>query len=168
MKFSRPLLKAFLIFPMNVMGVIPAFLLWCSRPSGVLESFSYSFNGARSFSGTMLVVLGAGLCWKTVSIFTEYGEGTPAPYDPPKKLVVQGPYVYVRNPMMVGVWLVLSGEALVFGSILLLLWFLIFLGLCLILIPVWEEPELQNRFGKPYQEYMQNVPRWIPRFPLNK
>lgn len=160
MKLSRSLIKAFLIFPVNVMGVIPAFLIWCSRSGGMLEHFPYSFHAFRSVGGTLLILAGAVLCWKTVSLFTEFGEGTPAPFDPPKKLVIRGPYVHMRNPMMVGVWLVLSGEALLFGSLPLATWFLVFLILCLILIPVWEEPDLEKRFGEPYREYMRKVPRW--------
>ena len=160
MKFSRPLIKAFLIFPVNVMGVIPALLVWCSRPGGVLERFPYSFSNVRSLVAMLLIAVGAGLCWKTVSLFIEYGEGTPAPFDPPRKLVIQGPYFYMRNPMMVAVCLVLSGEALLFASALLGLWFLFFFGLCLVLIPLWEEPDLENRFGQSYREYKQKVPRW--------
>jgi protein-S-isoprenylcysteine O-methyltransferase Ste14 len=160
MKFSRPLIKAFLIFPINVMGVIPTFLVWCSRPGGVLERFPYSFSNVRSLVAMLLIAVGAGLCWKTVSLFIEYGEGTPAPFDPPRKLVIRGPYIYMRNPMMVAVCLVLSGEALLFASVPLGLWFLFFFGLCLILIPLWEEPDLEKRFGGSYREYKQKVPRW--------
>ena len=162
MKFSRPLIKAFLIFPLNVMGVIPAFLVWCSRPEGLLGHFQYGFSDLRFATGALLLAVGARLCWKTVSLFTEYGEGTPAPFDPTRKLVILGPYLYVRNPMMIGVWLVLSGEALIFGSIPLWIWLLVFLSMCLVLIPILEESELENRFGMPYREYMQKVPRWIP------
>ena len=160
MKFSRPLIKAFLIFPINVMGVIPTFLVWCSWPGGVLEGFPYSFSNVRSLVAMLLIAVGAGLCWKTVSLFIEYGEGTPAPFDPPRKLVIRGPYIYMRNPMMVAVCLVLSGEALLFASVPLGLWFLFFFGLCLILIPLWEEPDLEKRFGESYREYKQKVPRW--------
>lgn len=160
MKFSRPLIKAFLIFPINVMGVIPTFLVWCSRPGGVLERFPYSFSNVRSLVAMLLIAVGAGLCWKTVSLFIEYGEGIPAPFDPPRKLVIRGPYIYMRNPMMVAVCLVLSGEALLFASVPLGLWFLFFFGLCLILIPLWEEPDLEKRFGESYREYKQKVPRW--------
>jgi protein-S-isoprenylcysteine O-methyltransferase Ste14 len=168
MKLSRSLVKAFLIFPLNVMGVIPALLIWCSRSGGVLERFSYDLNSLRFLAGTLLVTLGVGLCWKTVSLFTEVGEGTPAPFDPPRKLVIEGPYIYLRNPMMVGVWMVLLGESLIFGSALLGAWFLVFCGLCLILIPVWEEPDLEKRFGEPYREYERKVPRWIPKLSINK
>ena len=160
MKFSRPLIKAFLIVPINVMGVIPTFLVWCSRPGGVLERFPYSFSNVRSLVAMLLIAVGAGLCWKTVSLFIEYGEGTPAPFDQPRKLVIRGPYIYMRNPMTVAVCLVLSGEALLFASVPLGLWFLFFFGLCLILIPLWEEPDLEKRFGESYREYKQKVPRW--------
>jgi protein-S-isoprenylcysteine O-methyltransferase Ste14 len=168
MKLSRSLVKAFLIFPLNVMGVIPALLIWCSRTGGILEPFSYGFNSLRFLAGIFLVTLGAGLCWKTVSLFTEVGEGTPAPFDPPRKLVIEGPYTYLRNPMMVGVWLVLLGESLIFSSVLLGAWFLVFCGLCLILIPIWEEPDLEKRFGEPYRKYERNVPRWIPKLSYYK
>ena len=167
MKLSRSLVKAFLIFPLNVMGVIPSFLIWCSRPGGILERFPCDFNSLKFIAGTLLVASGLGLCWKTVSLFTEVGEGTPAPFDPPRKLVIEGPYIYLRNPMMVGVWLVLFGESLIFGSVLLGAWFLAVCGLSLILIPVWEEPGLVKRFGEPYQKYERKVPRWLPKFSFN-
>jgi protein-S-isoprenylcysteine O-methyltransferase Ste14 len=163
MKLSRSLVKAFLIFPLNIMGVIPSLLIWCSQPGGVLERFPCDFNSLRFIAGTLLAVSGMGLCWKTVSLFTKVGEGTPAPFNPPKKLVIEGPYIYLRNPMMLGVWLILFGESLIFGSILLVAWFLAICGLCLILIPVWEEPSLEKRFGKPYLEYKRKVPRWSPK-----
>jgi protein-S-isoprenylcysteine O-methyltransferase Ste14 len=167
MKLSRSLVKAFLIFPLNIMGVIPSILVWCSQPAGVLDRFPFDFSSLRFITGTLLVASGVVLCWKTVSLFTEVGEGTPAPFDPPRKLVIEGPYIYLRNPMMVGVWLVLLGESLIFGSVLLVVWFLAVCGLSLIFIPVWEEPGLEKRFGEPYREYERKVPRWLPKFSFN-
>ena len=164
MKLSRSLIKAFLIFPLNVMGVIPAFLVWCSQPEAMLEDFPFEFKSFRSLAGILLTTLGAVLCWKTVSLFTEVGQGTPAPFDPPRRLVTRGPYFYMRNPMMVGVWLVLFGEALFFGSVPLGAWFFIFFSLCLGVVPIFEEPDLEKRFGEPYREYRLSVPRWIPKF----
>ena len=70
--------------------------------------------------------------------------------------------------MMVGVWLVLLGEALVFSSIALGLWFAIFYSLSLVLITVWEEPDLEFSFGDSYREYKLKTPRWIPNFYLMK
>ncbi len=163
MKVSPNLIKAFLLFPLNVMGVIPALLLYFTRPGSALREFAFSFQSHRSILGAAAIAFGLYLCWITVSLFTDYGEGTPAPFDPPKKLVARGPYRHTRNPMMLGVWTVLIGEALLFGSLPLFFWFLVFALACLVLIPLWEEPDLQKRFGQDFQSYKENVPRWIPR-----
>ena len=164
MKVTTPLIKAFVIFPMNVMGVIPGFLLWSSREGGIFEKYPLSFDLIRSFPGGLLIGAGASLCWISVSLLSEYGGGgTPAPYDPPKFFVARGVYTHVRNPMMIGVILVLLGEAMLFGSLPVFIWALIFFQACLVLIPFWEEPDLENRFGEAYLEYKRKVPRWIPK-----
>lgn len=163
MKVTPSLIKAFVIFPMNVMGVVPGLLLWFSRKGGSLENYPPGFGLVRSFPGGLLIGAGASLCWVSVSLFSEYGGGgTPAPYDPPKKFVARGVYTRVRNPMMIGVVFVLSGQALLCGSIPLLVWCLVFLQGCLVLVPFWEEPDLERRFGEAYLEYKSQVPRWIP------
>ena len=165
MKITPSLVKAFIIFPMNVMGVIPGFLLWCSREGGVLEKYYPSFDLLRSFPGGLLMGAGASLCWISVSLFSEYGGGgTPAPYDPPKIFEARGVYSRVRNPMMIGVIMVLLGEAMLFGSLPVFIWAFIFIQGCLVLIPFWEEPDLERRFGESYLEYKHNVPRWLPKF----
>ncbi len=164
MKVTPSLIKAFIIFPLNVMGVIPGFLLWCSREGGFFEKYPLSFDLIRSFPGGLLIGAGASLCWISVSLFSEYGGGgTPAPYDPPKLFVARGVYTHVRNPMMIGVILVLLGEAMLSGSLPVFIWALIFFQACLILIPLWEEPDLERRFGEAYLKYNSKVPRWIPK-----
>ncbi len=95
--------------------------------------------------------------------FAVVGCGTPAPIDPPKCVVVSGLYRFVRNPMYVGVELVVLGEALLFSSTRLLSYaFLLGLGFHLLVV-FYEEPTLRRKFGGPYQEYCRAVPRWIPR-----
>ena len=97
--------------------------------------------------------------------FTFVGEGTPAPFDPPKKLVVKGPYRFVRNPMYVFVALALIGEAIFFGRAVLI----IYAGLALIFCHLWvvyyEEPTLRRKFGESYERYSIRVSRWLPRLP---
>ena len=99
----------------------------------------------------------------TTYLFAEIGHGSAAPWDPPSDLVIHGMYRYVRNPMVLGVLSTVLGEALLFGSMPL---FALFVALWIgnhILFVKSEEPELIQRFGSDYVQYMENVPRWIPR-----
>ena len=96
-------------------------------------------------------------------LFRFVGEGTPAPWAPPKNLVVQGPYRHVRNPMITSVLVMLAAESLYFGSWHLSAWMVVFLlGATLHFFRV-EEPGLVQRFGDGYRIYRADVPRWIPR-----
>jgi len=98
-----------------------------------------------------------------VSLFARVGRGTLAPWDPTRKLVAIGPYRYVRNPMITGAVTMLLGEALYFGSALLLAWAAAFWLINHIYFLASEEPGLRRRFGDDYGRYATNVPRWIPR-----
>jgi protein-S-isoprenylcysteine O-methyltransferase Ste14 len=70
--------------------------------------------------------------------------------------------------MISGVFVVLLGEAVFFGSVALLLWFLLFVVLNLVYIPFWEEADLERRLGPPYLAYKRDVPRWVPRLKPRK
>jgi protein-S-isoprenylcysteine O-methyltransferase Ste14 len=155
MKVTKSLIIAFFIFPFNVMGTIPGTMVWFDTEVFLFSWFSLLLGG-------MLIGLGVIVIYKTVALFTSYGNGTPAPYDPPKNFVVIGLYRYVRNPMMIGVFFVLIGEAVLFKSYLVLSWGLFFMVANLIYVPLCEESELITRFGASYLEYMENVPRWFP------
>ncbi|HEV3485096.1 MAG TPA: isoprenylcysteine carboxylmethyltransferase family protein [Vicinamibacterales bacterium] len=112
-----------------------------------------------------LVVLGAAIMLKCVWDFAWTGRGTPAPFDPPRRLVVTGLYRFVRNPMYVGMGLFLCGEALLLPAIAREMFLMI--GICwlavTIFIMVYEEPTLRRLFGEDYIEYCRYVRRWIPR-----
>src|SRR5687768_11804461 len=107
--------------------------------------------------------LGVFLFAHSVRRFASEGEGTLAPWDPPRNLVVRGPYRFVRNPMISGVLLVLIGEAMLFKSPAIAIWAVTFFALNAVVIPLIEEPQLRDRFGAAYIEYSNNVPRLIPR-----
>ena len=95
--------------------------------------------------------------------FAIRGKGTPLPLDPPKKLVVEGPYRVVRNPMYWSVLFVMLGEAALFHSVAMAeLALAFFVGVNLFVL-FFEEPALQQKFGAEYEEYCRRVPRWLPR-----
>jgi protein-S-isoprenylcysteine O-methyltransferase Ste14 len=96
--------------------------------------------------------------------FALRGRGTPAPIAPPQRLVVEGLHRYVRNPMYIGVLLIVFGQAVLFWSPALarygaVVWLAFYLFVLL-----YEEPTLKRQFGSAYDEYRQRVPRWLPRF----
>lgn len=117
----------------------------------------------KALAGAALIFYGFRLWLETVRLFAAIGRGTLAPWDPTRRLVVRGPYLRVRNPMISAVAFVLLGEAIVLGSPAILVWFGAFALLNAIFIPLAEEPGLVRRFGEDYEEYRRNVPRWIPR-----
>src|SRR5438445_5897548 len=115
--------------------------------------------------GWLLVALGAVIGLPCVWEFAWRGLGTPAPFDPPRQLVITGPYRFVRNPMYVGMGIALLGEAIVYPNLTLVM-----LGLIVVLwaavtlfIIGYEEPTLRRMFGNDYEAYCRQVRRWIPR-----
>jgi protein-S-isoprenylcysteine O-methyltransferase Ste14 len=111
-----------------------------------------------------LVPLAAGLAVyaRCVWDFATRGHGIPAPIDHPKQLVVTGLYRYVRNPMYVGVLLVMLGEALFFGSLSFLEYTFIWFAFVHLAVLIYEEPNLRRKFGESYERYCASVKRWIP------
>ena len=157
-----PLVKTaffFALVPTTVAGYVPWRILRAPQIPPLSEW------GAWQYVGATLVALGAaGLVWCGWH-FAVTGLGTPAPFDPPKKLVVRGPYRYVRNPMYFSVVTVLAGESLFFAS-----WALVrYLVFCWVVVHLfvllYEEPTLRGKFDADYEEYCRKVWRWVPRFP---
>jgi protein-S-isoprenylcysteine O-methyltransferase Ste14 len=119
--------------------------------------------------GLLIIAAGLHIMIKTISVFIKTGKGTLAPWSPTKKLITDGLYRFVRNPMILGVLIVLTGESISVLSLNIFVWTLIFFIVNNIWFLLYEEPGLQKKFGKEYIEYKKNVPRWIPRLkPLNK
>ena len=161
MKLARHLLSVALL-PFSVAVLVP---LWLARNNNI--SPVIGTTGPQMLVQVVgLLVLAVGLMLFSASLrnFVTEGEGTLAPWDPPRRLVVRGPYRYVRNPMISGVVLVLFGEALTLLSRPHFIWALLFLAVNSIYIPLLEETGLRHRFGDSYVEYCRHVPRLIPRF----
>ncbi|MET8354140.1 isoprenylcysteine carboxylmethyltransferase family protein [Micromonospora sp. NPDC005206] len=89
--------------------------------------------------------------------------GTPMPLAPTERLVVDGFNRYVRNPMYVGLLVVIIGQTLLLGRISLLLYAAAFWIATASFIRWYEEPSLVRRFGADYEEYRWAVPAWLPR-----
>jgi protein-S-isoprenylcysteine O-methyltransferase Ste14 len=142
------------ILPITVLVLVPLY---------IERDISVEYLSALLI-GIILICGGVTLMIITISIFIRIGKGTLAPWSPTKKLVITGIYRYVRNPMIIGVLIVLIGESISFLSLNILIWALIFFIINNIYFLFYEEPDLEKRFGNDYKEYKKNVPRWIPRF----
>ena len=156
------LIKAIIILPGTALVFVPGAILWLSAGSPEAITLAGSAQ-PRFWIGVLLAGTGLVFAAWTVRLFLKVGKGTPAPWAPPKKLVVRGPYRHVRNPMLTGVNLMLGAESLLFGSWYLAGWLLFFFLLNTIYFIFFEEPGLERRFGEEYRRYKANVPRWIPR-----
>ncbi len=117
----------------------------------------------QQIAGMVVGAAGAALALWCISTFASVGRGTPAPFDPPRRLVIRGPYRFVRNPMYLGAGLALAGAALFYGSLPILGYTGLFF-LALHPFVVWyEEPTLRRSFGPEYEAYRNRVGRWWPR-----
>jgi len=125
---------------------------------------SHAFDDPRPL-GWIVVAIGAAIGLPCVWQFAWRGLGTPAPFDPPRRLVISGPYRFVRNPMYLGMGTALLGEGIVFPKITtLMLTMVIVLAVAVsAFIMLYEEPTLRRLFDGDYENYCRNVRRWIPR-----
>ena len=118
--------------------------------------------GALHWVALALVVLGGALAIWCILTFALVGKGTPAPFDPPRKLVAAGPYRWVRNPMYVGAGTALTGAALFYQSAALVAFAAGFFLATHLFVIFYEEPTLERAFGAQYADYRNAVPRWVP------
>ena len=116
-------------------------------------------------AGLLPMALGAAVMLACVWRFGAQGEGTPAPWDPPRRLVIRGPYRWVRNPMYWGMGMFLLGEAALFAeaSVRLLVYGAALVLIVNLFVRLYEEPTLRRTFAAEYESYCAAVPRWFPR-----
>lgn len=144
------------IFISALLLFVPAQILsW----SGIIRPES---PGAAQWVGAAVRVLGLSLALSCVVAFALIGKGTAAPFDPPRRLVIRGPYRLVRNPMYIGAGVGLAGAAAFYRS----WWLVAYLGLLWLLVHLlvvfYEEPTLRRLFGQEYDDYCRRVRRWWP------
>jgi protein-S-isoprenylcysteine O-methyltransferase Ste14 len=145
-----------ILVPGSVIGLGP-FLLTRWR----LDAPFFGWEASR-WVGVVLFLLAAPIFADFLVRFVREGRGTPAPVAPTRHLVVGGPFRHVRNPAYVCVLAMLAGQALLFGSVAVLIYAAIMaLGFHLFVV-LFEEPTLRATFGAEYEAYCRRVPRWIP------
>src|SRR5262245_40227970 len=152
-------LRAIALLPGTAAVVVPALILLGSG-----TDIGWGLGGAAAalpvLLGAALIAVGFAVWLWTVRLLAQVGEGTLAPWVPTTRLVVEGPYGRLRNPMIDAV---LAGEAALFGSLSMLAWCAAFLVLSHLFFLLYEEPAMESRFGEEYRAYAREVPRWLPR-----
>ena len=141
-------------------------LLWLvPRWIDVRASGDFLSRAPLRWLGVIPLAIGANIAALCFIHFIRSGRGTPAPFDAPRRLVITGPYRYVRNPMYVGTGLFIAGSANLFWEFLAtLLWYAIGIAVAVnLFILLYEEPALRRKFYADYRDYCRNVRRWIPR-----
>lgn len=140
-----------------VLVFLPAQLL---SPPGIARPETI---GAPQVVGMVIAIGGGAIALWCILSFAVLGRGTPAPFDPPRRLVVRGPYAAVRNPMYIGAGLALCGASLFYQSLPLLGYTAAFFLVTHLFVVLYEEPILRRTFGTAYESYCREVRRWWPR-----
>jgi protein-S-isoprenylcysteine O-methyltransferase Ste14 len=153
----RTLLFTVLV-PGTVLVLIPYTILNGETPANRLGLGPFRYLGLAG------IALGVLLYLACARQFAVAGRGTPAPYDPPKRLVVHGPYRIVRNPMYTAVLAAGFGTGIWFESPGVLSFFAIMMLVFAAVVLVYEEPSLRAKFSDEYDRYCTEVPRFLPRF----
>jgi len=120
-------------------------------------------SGAALVGGVAVLALGGVVYVWCVWDFATFGRGTPAPVDAPKRLVVRGLYRYTRNPMYLGVLMLILGWTVLFRAAILLPYAFLVAVVFHLFIVLYEERKLRAEFGAEYVVYCQRVGRWLPR-----
>lgn len=149
--FLRALL-AFLILPTTVAIIAPP----------LISSFD-PWRGQLWLPGFAVMLVGTFVLLWCVRDFYVSGKGTLAPWSPPKNLVVVGLYRFVRNPMYLGVLLLVLGWSLFLASPIVALYASVLVLVFHLRVITYEEQWLETQFGEAWQVYKNTVPRWLPR-----
>ena len=108
-----------LLLPILMVVILPYWLLTSYSAADTRWQAGTPVRWIAGAAGVVMFAAGLALLSWCVRLFAQVGQGTLAPWDPTRNLVASGPYQYVRNPMISSVALMLAGEALFWGSVLM-------------------------------------------------
>lgn len=148
-----------ILFTIFVPGTVAGYI-----PYRLADRFAHRASGPLEWLAVVVIVLGAAVYFRCAWEFAVRGLGTPAPIAPTKFLVTTALHRYIRNPMYIGVALIIVGEAVLFRSLHVLVYAAFMLTTAHAFVVLYEEPTLKRQFGESYEHYRRTVPRWIPRF----
>ena len=106
-------------------------------------------------AGTLLVL------WAGMMLAIS-GQGTPLSFDAPRRLVIGGPYAWLRTPMVTGTLAQLIGVGIISGSVIVLALFPVVALLWNSFVRPTEEDVLQHLFGRNFELYRRSVRAWLP------
>jgi protein-S-isoprenylcysteine O-methyltransferase Ste14 len=153
-----PLLKT-VVFTLFVPGIVAGYIPWRLRNDAAPAA-----HGIEAVISVAVIVVGILIYLHTAFWgFAWTGGGTPAPIAPTKRLVVRGLHRFVRNPMYIGVGMIIGGQAWLFHSRSTAIYLGVFAVFVNLFVLFYEEPTLKRQFGEDYERYRSSVPRWIPR-----
>lgn len=145
----------FLLAPGTVAGLIPWLITGWRLPADP--------SWAVVAAGDTIIVLGLAALVACFARFAWQGRGTPAPVAPTERLVTDGLYRHVRNPMYVAVVMIILGQAVAFASLLLAVYLAVIAMAFHLFVVGYEEPRLRASYPEGYGAYSAAVPRWLPR-----
>lgn len=152
-------LVLFIFVVITALVVVPVVLVWLA--ADFLAFSIYDFK----FAGLIVGAVGTIFLLNMFVYFALAGRGTPAPFDPPKRLVTNGLFRYVRNPGYIGGVLVMVGEGVFLESGIVFIYAAFMWIMFHAYVVYFEEPSLKKMFGESYDEYLKMTSRWIPRRP---
>jgi protein-S-isoprenylcysteine O-methyltransferase Ste14 len=156
-----PAVAKTLVFTVAVPGTVAGYVPWRLRQNAAPTA------GPEAWAAITVIAIGIAIYLYTAFWgFALIGGGTPAPIAPTKILVVKGLHRFVRNPMYLGVALVIGGQAWLFHSKHIAIYMVCMLLVAHVFVLVYEEPTLHKQFGAEYDRYRASVPRWIPKITL--
>jgi protein-S-isoprenylcysteine O-methyltransferase Ste14 len=157
-RVRHPALGTFVFFvaaPGTTAGLVPWLVTgWEGSPPGW---------DAVDLLGVLVGLAGLAMVIACFVRFVREGRGTPSPTAPTDELVVGGLYRYLRNPMYVGVGLVIASQCLAFRSVSLVVWLALFIVTVTVFVVTYEQPTLRARYGVAYDAYCRSVPAVMPR-----